>query len=334
MRINQATLHKIAQDTTAQRTRRDRSIVAVYLCGTCLGDDYLLGGTVDIDLAFIHADPVADEREIVRMTEDVHLDIAHYAQKDFRQTRKLRLHPWLGPTIYESKILYDPQHFMDFTQASVRGQFDRPDYVVGRARQMAEHARQIWFSFYSHLPEKPGAAEVLTYMRAIEHGANAVASLSGSPLTERRLLLKFPSRAEAAGRPGLGPALLGMLGGPHATSEDLRGWLTAWQAALEQLPAEAVPARLHPHRLPYYARAFNAMLDGGQPHALLWPLLRTWSLAVSQKSDLLDAQLHWRSALEQLGLLGAGFGERVEALDAFLDMVEETLEDWEQRNGV
>ena len=56
MRINRETLLKIARDTTAQRTRADRGIQAVYLSGALLEEEYLLGRTADIDLTFIHID--------------------------------------------------------------------------------------------------------------------------------------------------------------------------------------------------------------------------------------------------------------------------------------
>ena len=77
--------------------------------------------------------------------------------------------------------------------------------------------------------------------------------------------------------------------------------------------------------------AFKALLDGEQPHAVLWPLLRTWSqaaLLLVPEGAALDA---WREAFLQLGYLETGFAERVEALDAYLDMVEETLDDWKKR---
>ena len=40
-----------------------------------------------------------------------------------------------------------------------------------------------------------------------------------------------------------------------------------------------------------------------------------------------------REVLLHLGLLGAGFKEGVAALDAYLDMVEETLEEWGRASG-
>ena len=154
MRINRETLLKIAEQTVAQRVRNDRDIMAAYLSGTLLEENYLLGGTADVDLTFLHMDKPTIEREVQRLTDEVHLDMTHYDQRDFSQARKLRLHPWLGPTIYAAKILHDPQHFLDFTQASVRGQFYRPDYILERAHQQLRHARDIWSGFIRR-PKNP-----------------------------------------------------------------------------------------------------------------------------------------------------------------------------------
>ena len=334
MRVNRGTLLKIANDTVSQRARQDLGVISAYLCGSVLGDDYLLGGTTDIDLTFIHIDTVSEEREIVRLTDEIHMDIAHYAQRDFLQTRELRTHPWLGPTISGCDILYDPQHFMDFTQASVRGQFHRSDYVLERAQGQAERARQIWMAFYTDTPTEPGPEEVVIYLRAAGQAANAIASLNGPPLTERRMLLRFHERAEMVDRPGLQPGLLGILGAPYVEASTIKEWLPDWQAAYEAIPAEQAPPRLHPDRKVYYLSAFEALLDGDQPHAVLWPLLRTWSQAAIVLAPEEAALVPWREAFLQLGLLGTGFAARVEALDAYLDMVEETLDDWGKKYAV
>src|SRR5512134_1908821 len=100
MRINRETLLKVAEQTVAQRVRNERDIMAAYLSGTLLEESYMLGGTADIDLTFLHMDKPSTEREVRRLTDEVHLDMSHYDQRDFSQARKLRLHPWLGPTIY------------------------------------------------------------------------------------------------------------------------------------------------------------------------------------------------------------------------------------------
>lgn len=334
MRINRETLLRIAQDTVAQRARAERDIQAVYLCGSVLGDDYLLGGTADIDLVMIHIGVIPAEREIVRLTEDVHLDIAHHLEKDYRRGRQLRQHPWLGPTLFDCKPIYDLHHLLDFTQASVRGQFNQPEQVLNRARSLSETARQGWYGL-SGAEGSGGPQEVLRYLRSVEAAVNAVALLSGPPLTERRLLMNFPARAQAVGSPGLHAGLLGLLGAGQAGHLDLPGWLPEWQAAVKAagtLPEGSASVRLHPARLPYYQKALEAMLKRDEPRAALWPLLRSWTVAAKslEPGTVVGG---WQAATSSLGLQGAGFPERLAALDAYLDTVEETLEKWGRENG-
>lgn len=333
MRITTETLLKIARDTVAQRTRSDRSLLAIYLTGSLLESEPLLGGTTDIDLVFIHDTKVDVEREIQRLTDQVHLDIAHHARDDYRWARSLRLHPWLGSTIVGCKIMYDPQHFLDFTQASVRSQFARPDNLIGRSRGQAEHARQMWFTLHD-LGSPAGLDDIELYFKAIEHVANAVASLSGPPLTERRFLLRFPQRAEAIGFPGLYAGLVGLLGGPNASSQAMQAWLPAWQAAYLAIPPRQASPRLHAHRCPYFQRAIEKGLDSDKPQDALWPLLHTWTDAIHLLPEESDHRQAWEEALQQLGLLGEGFPKRVEALDAYLDTVEEILDERARANGV
>ena len=333
MRITRDALMKIVHTTVEQRTRSNRGLIAIYLCGSLLGDEYLLGGTTDIDLVFIHSDVIAGEREIVPLTEQVSLDIAHHYHREYRNPRNLRLHPWLGPTIYNCNILYDPQHLMDFTQASVRGQFFRPETILERARIQAEHARQIWMGFVTEGPEAAPTV-IVKYLHALEHAANAVAVLNGSPLTERRFLQHFPARAEAAHHPGLYPGLLGLLGGSNVDAEALQAWLPAWQAAYEALPEGETPARFHPARKAYYRAGFESLLRGDEPKAVIWPMMRTWTQLASLLPHGSEATSGWESAANYLGFLGSEFDQKVSAMDAYLDMVEETLEDWAAENGV
>ena len=177
MQIDHDTLMKITLELVDDRIREDRNLVSIYLCGSLLEGEYLLGGTTDVDLVFIHYDEVLEEREILPLTEDVHLDIAHHSQNLYRTPRSIRVHPWLGPTIKECRILHDPQHFMDFTQASVRGQFERSDRVHERARAQVEKARKIWMDYQSEKPP-PGAEDVYRYLKALGYAANAIAGLT------------------------------------------------------------------------------------------------------------------------------------------------------------
>jgi hypothetical protein len=333
MRINPELLLKIARDHVTQRTRADRGILAVYLHGSLLSSQPLLGGATDIDLFFIHSEAPSERREIVRMTDDVHLDIAHHARALYRNARELRLDPWLGSTIHGARVLHDPQHFMDFTQASVRGHFEDAENIWGRVEKLARRARTIWLNFQIE-PAVPGLESAQLYLEAVEQAANAIACLSGTPLAVRRLSLEFSARAEAVGRPGLYAGLLGLLGAGLVEPQQLHAWIPEWNSALKALPKARAGARLHPHRIHYFKVAVESALESDQPYACLWPLISTWTEAAALL-DGDDANLApWRHAMEQTGLVGDGFEERLEALDAYLDQIEETIEEWASAHGV
>jgi hypothetical protein len=336
MRITAESLLKIAGDYVSRRTRQERDLLAVYLAGSLLTDNPVLGGTADIDLFFVHINPPAVEREVERLTDDVHLDINHSSRDLYRNTRSLRLDPWLGPLINQCKILHDPQHFLDFTQAGVRAQFDRPDNVAARSRRLYEQARQAWLGFQLQPPES-GARGLSAYLQTLSNTANAVALLIGPPLTERRFLLQFSERAAALQRPGLYAGLLGLLGVPHTNVDLLRGWTQAWQndfRKLHSLSEPDLPVNLHPARLNYYLRSFEAFLEHELPNAAaLWPMLVTWTKMAALLQAHSAPAASWEDALSTLGLGGEALSERLEALDAYLDSVEETIENWAQANG-
>ncbi len=334
MRITRKNLLKIAEDTAAERARKDLDILAVFLHGSLTDGEALLGGAADIDLTFIHLAEVDKEREIVRLSEEVTLDITHHNQIIYHQRRELRQHPWLGPTVYGAKLLHDPQHFMDLAQASVRGQYGRIDHVLIRAQTLFDSARQTWQDFYNAPSADPGPAEVLRYLNALGEAANAIASLSGPPLVTRRLLLDFPGRAQAVGQPGLYAGLLGLLGTSNLEARTLQGWLPSWGAAYQAAgESPYCPDGLHSHRQTYYEMAITALLDGERPQDALWPLLVTWTEAVSHLPANPDSLAAWQDACDQLDLLGAHFERRVAGLDHYLDTIEELMEVWGREHG-
>lgn len=333
MRITHETLLKIAQDTVTQEVRAARDVIAAYLCGSLLGSDYLFGGTTDVDLVFIHGSAPPQPRVVVPLSDEIHLDLIHHEQRLYRDARALRVHPWLGPTLNAARALYDPRHFLDFVQAGVRGQFERADFTYQRARTAYEEARRLWFTLQTRSGE-PSLAEVNTYLEALEHAANAIALLSGPPLSERRFLPLLAQRAAALERPGLYAGLMGLLGAPRAERRALESWVQAWLEGLKALPEGQAPIPLQPPRWLYYYSALEALLASEQPANALWPLLRTWVQAAPYLAPQSSPRVALNEALGQLGLSGAAFAERLHALDTYLDTLDETLETWAQANGV
>jgi hypothetical protein len=333
MRINRNMLLKLANDAVEKCVNTDHSVIAIYLQGSLLSESPLIGNTADIDLFFIHNDEVDLEREIIRISDEVHLDIAHHSHRIYRQPRELRVDPWLGPVVYNCKIMYDPQHFIDFVQASVRGQFNNPENVVTRVQKQSVHARELWESFNND-PRLPGPQDASSYLRALDHAANAIAGINGQSLTERRYLPALLQNAAAVHKPGLYKGFLGLLGASAVDASSMRAWLTGWRSAYSSLADGQTPIRLHPHRLLYYERAIEVMLDSETPQDALWPLWRTWTHVICAQPAEVTLQTAWQEAGERLGLLGDAFSQKIDALDAYLDQVEELLETWGRENGI
>ena len=60
--------------------------------------------------------------------------------------------------------------------------------------------------------------------------------LTGNPLAERRFLLQFPARAQAAGQPDLAGDLLNLLGANSVDPGALAGFLPEWENASSKQP--------------------------------------------------------------------------------------------------
>lgn len=334
MRITEEMLHKFAQDAVNLAAANDHTLVAAYLYGSMLYGSPLLGGAGDIDLVYIHLNRPKTKREIIRLTEDLHLDIEHHYQTGYQQARDLRTHPWMGPTLRDAQILHDPQHFMDFVQASVRGMFDRPETVLERARPLSESARQTWMDLNFSPPPSPSPADVKRYLCAIQEAANAVSLLSGNPVCGRRMLLEFTERADAIGKPGLYHGLIGLLGGHQADVDQLTHWLEQWKESFDRIDTHHASQAFQPERKSYYVKAFDILISSDRPLNVLWPLLETWTeLTLALNTDE-QTRNEYTMALTDLGLLGDGFYSRIDAFDKFLDLIEETLDDWAAEYGV
>lgn len=338
MRLTRETLIKIARETANQRARVSRRIICIYLTGSVLGDSPLLGGTTDIDLIMIHDSDPVEPREVVRMSDDIHVDIGHYSQAIFHQPRHLRADPWFGPFIYKKPlVLYENHHWFDFIQAATGAQFFQPDYILQRASNLARKARQGWMDLEMN-KSRTNPKLVYQYLECLENAGNALVCLTGEgePLAERRFMLQMPHRLQPFNQPSLISDLVGLLVPDMEGLEEFwPHWLDAWGEAYRAASSlETVPPALHACRQLYYERAIHALWEES-PTAALWLLLRTWTLSACHlPSDSPDV-LKWQSGCQFFGLGSSGsFAGRLQALDHYLDQVEETLENWANQNGV
>lgn len=331
MRITRETLIRIAKETAQKAALEDRSLVAAYLTGSLRGDSPFLGNASDVDIVLVHAGTTRRRRVIQPLTPEAHLDIVHLPRSEFDKPKELRVHPWLGPQLYDPLPLYGTQHFFEFVQAGVRAGYEQPANVLARARRNALTARQVWASLHSSQENCP--ATLCSYLKAVNHAANAIALLNGDPLAERRFMLQFQVRAAEAGVPGLSSGLVGLLGGNLVDAARLRQLLPDWESTFADASsrAHAHPSLQEP-RLEYYRQAFVSLLGGDFPQAILWPLMNTWTRAAIVVPPTHQAK--WNAACETLGLNGSAFEQRLEGLDLFLDRVDEVLENKAAENGL
>ncbi|MBE9524869.1 MAG: hypothetical protein IMY76_07200, partial [Chloroflexi bacterium] len=309
-------------------------IISVYLRGSvALADSPLLGGAADIDLVFIHNERPQVSREILYLTDDVHLDIAHHDQKEYLDRRALRVDPWMGPSLFNAKVLFDPQHFIDFTLASVRGMFESPENVIQRAQPLIVGARQTWLNLKTS-PEIQDNQFIGAYLRTLFLAANALALLVGEPLTKRRFLNAFSARVARLDRPGMYAGLMGLIGAPQIEIATLESWVSAWDISFGALQKEARPINLHLFRRNYYLRFFAMQLTSEAPKNILWPLLQTWTQAVAAAPLDHTNSGAWVEACQHLGLLGDNIADRIAGLGAYLDQVEDVIDSWAGEQGV
>lgn len=329
MRITQAQLIELAR-AEVERRAEDNGLTAAYLIGSIVHDQAVLGGSADVDLVLVHRTEPVLPREVVRLSDDIHLDIAHHPRERYAQPRLLRLDPWLGPAIYDPLPLHDPEHFFEWAQASARGQFLRPDHRRGRAQAFLERARRLRLGLDLQQPW------VSAYARAALLGANAAASLAGQPFAGRRALAQLGPATAAAGTPEAYHGLLRLIGadrcGPHHLSDWVSSWARAFDAAGD-LPGDT---DLAPERRAYYLKGFQALLETDNPHAILWTLMETWSRTLSTLQRFSAAEDHakaWLEARDVLGLSDLEADRRFDELETYLDQLEVALEDWSSRQG-
>ncbi|MEN4099049.1 MAG: hypothetical protein ROW52_03945 [Anaerolineaceae bacterium] len=334
MRITHDTLRKIAAHTASERSRYNRHLVSIYLTGSLLEEDALLGGTADIDLIFIHDSQPPTGREILPVSDDIHVDIGHLPQSLFLQPRSLRGEAWLGSFLCSNPtLLHDTQHWFEFTQSVVCAQFTQPENVLNRARPLAEKARQAWMTLHSDT-RTSWPNTIATYLSILKKSANSIACLSGAPLTDRRFMLQFPARAGFIGHPDLAETLAVLFCGQPLSDEEWSSWLAVCEDCYAAIGKSGqAPARLHPARRNYYLKAAAALWDSDHKSAALWLLFHTWTDMINISTG--DAAIQeWLGAARRLGLAQEDFAGRMEALDAYLDQIEEALDVWAKDHGV
>jgi hypothetical protein len=329
MKITREHLIDLARDETERRAEM-QNIVSAYVIGSVARSEPMLGGAADIDLVLIHENEPRRSREVVQLSDQIHLDISHHHRSLYEQPRALRVHPWFGPSLCEPIFIHDPDHFFEWAQAGARGQFHRPDHVHLRAQSFLRRARQ------ANSMLSLSRRWIRTYARAVMEGANAVASLSGFPVAGRRLFLDLEEITDALGFPKFSEAFLQLLVITPPTAENLQQWLPSWERAFVEAGRVSDKAELAPCRLTYFRSGFQALLDIGRPDANMFPLLTTWESALHALREAQQTDHHvqkWEVALQKLGLDPSSRTQRDGSLVHYLNQIETSVSEWAETQG-
>ena len=329
MRVTRETLLKLTKDTVTKRFAHDLDVTAVFLVGSLRPEDAIAEGVADVDLLVIYNGEPPVEREIVKLSNDFHLDIAYETVKQYSQPRELRGDPWRGWAMWDPCLLYQKGRFFEYTQSIVRSQFDDTTNLLKRARYFSVPAREAWYA----MQLDPESAQPLKLLEAAYNAANALAILNGPPIPERRLLAEFPARAQSLDQAEMIQTLFASVAA-SVNVELIRQWLLAWEIAFQAAARSPLDARLHAARLGYYKSAITNQLESDLPTAALWPMLYTWALISENGTFDSDQTKAWAAACAEMGLGTEALPERLQALDAFLDRLEEILEQIAVENGV
>ncbi len=334
MRITRELLLKTARETVKRHTFGGHDLVCAYLTGSLVYDQPILGGVTDIDLVYIHSGDSPCTREIVQITDEIHLDIAHFPQSTFSQPRSLRTDPWIGSFLCKDPLmLYDTQHWFEYTQAGTSAQFYQPVNVIQRVKFFSEKARSSWLS----MQMAPGDFLTMAlpgYLKILQNAANAIACLTSVPLTDRRFLIDFSERAQKLQMPGLVGGFTDLILPVEPIEPDWDTWIENWKASYNLLLQQPeIPTGLSNGRLTYYERAILELSESRQ-EAALWIMLCTWS----KISSLLPVECTENAAfLNFCSILTLDenlFPNRLASLDTYLDTVEEVIDNWAYMSGL
>jgi hypothetical protein len=335
MRITKDRLISLAKNFVLEETYRDKQISCIFLTGSSLQDQFLLNNTTDIDLVIIHRRAEKLERRTIRISQQVHYDCWTYPITLFQDSKSLRLDPWIGSSFCgENLVLFDEGHWFDFQQAAIFSKFFEPETRFQRCKPLLDKARKDWLS----LDQMEGNFKfhhAQRYIETLENLGNLIAGLVSFPLPIRRFALQLPEKAASLGKPGLAAGLFDLYCPSDWHSFHWSVWQEHWETLFEQVSSlPDSPAAFQPFRKAYYQQPMELFVDEA-PEAALWIALKTMIEGLNTLSlQNIQPKIPLETFLEPLCLDQAHFQDRLDEMDAYLDAVEITVEQWAGEQGI
>ena len=335
MRITKDRLISLAKNFVLEETYRDKQIACIFLTGSALSENFLLNNTTDIDLILIHRSKTQAERRTQRINNQIHYDCWTYPIRLFQDSKSLRTEPWIGSSFSgETLVLYDEGHWFEFQQAAIFSKFYSPEMRYQRCKPQLDKARTDWLAL-DILDDEPDWQEIVRYAAILESVGNIIAGMVSVPMPIRRFALQLPDNAARLQKPGLADGLFDLYCPPSWQDFPWQSILEGWQALWQQtgnLPD--APADFQPFRQDYYLQPVQLLVEEA-PQAALWIVLQTlleaWQYLQKRNIEPVYPLEH---LLEPIHLGKKLFTQRVEQLDAYLDAIEMSFEEWAKQQGL
>ena len=337
--IEQSTLLKLARDYASRKSSEQPSLKAIVLTGSVARGEPPLGDAVDLDILLI-ADYLPEQTtEIIRLSDYVFVDAKYVATSAYVDRKAIRVHHFTSAALNDALILYDPRHYFDILQSSVRAPYNRADHIYERARSAYNAAMQSFDPFLIYREDPPEdvtfdlISDLQSSLALAAHSLLPLVSQTQSSSTGiRKLMVRFEAAANEL-NPALYPQFLEALGAHDVEANAVEGLLNDWVALYKAASKSGSDDPLiHPLKRGYYDRGFRALISSG--HAInSLGLLEATSCACARRLDPLpEAWSHLTRLLHKS--TGAEFSERVQATESLLDHIDQTLIRWADREGL
>lgn len=327
MKYTKDHLLEAAEKFIQKKITRDPSVSAVFLIGSLRKVEHFVGKPMDVDLLILKDGPVDIDNELVRVNESYHLDVHYDDVSLYEDPKPLRGDGVRGWALWDADVLYQREHIFEFTQSTVRAQFDEPKYVVERMQYFCQRARNFWLE----RNEKPDEVEAEDYLEAVANAANALASINHEPLSIRSLLGDLLNVTASLDVTDINADFFKCFSDDLSTNV-IQENMTLWNELFiegTKYPADAI---ITPLRLNYFKHAITAALESDKPVSAFWPFLFTLSKMPIRFSENEALKEQYAELKKNFGFTAEGMANKMNALDLLLEdiegIIEQILEDY------
>ena len=334
MRITREGLLNTCVNYTKQAVYNDRGITAVYLTGSMLTEFPFIDGTTDVDLIIVHDTLTNPQQEVIRLTDEVSLDINHYGKAIFSDAEKFKKNILLGCSLcFDPIVFYGKGHWFEFVLASNEATFFLPDNVFDRAFSYYKNARY----FFSVIQKNRNITDInfaWYYLHAIEYACSAIACLRSKPLPLRKFISELGKACSAVSSPDIVGDTYDLILGEKDPTAYFEYFFNSWKYYFEFFNVYARNdyfCQYKPERKLYYEEPVKGFWKDNLPSAI-WIMAYTWSEIGSQMK--LENNEYFTALFKMLEIHPSFYDQRKKQLDMFLDKISVKIETWGKENGL